>query len=121
MVNKQGMVTGIAIVAFVAVGAVVLIAYAMPLQNSLRATIPGLEREQRGDVFIGDQPGAEGPGDVGALVPEGGETGTAGEAATSGGNTTTAGQSGNTTASGDDALATDNPASQSDNPYSDLT
>ena len=121
MVNKQGMVTGIAIVTFVAVGAVVLIAYAMPLQNSLSATIPGLEREQRGDVFLGDQPGAEGPGDVGALTPQGGETGTAGETTTPSSNAT-ADQSGtNTTASGDNAVGTDNPATESDNPFSDFT
>lgn len=116
--DKQGVVTAVAIVAFVAVGAVIMFAVAIPLGNASKqtGTLQGLEQEQSGNAIPGNQPGSDsGTTTAGTQQPFASFNGNS----TSGtNNSSSAGQSGaNTTGS----IAGDNPSTPSDNPYSDFT
>lgn len=131
IMQKQGIVTVVALVALAAIGGTIIITMGAPQQDQ-SATLPGLEQEQRGDVIPGEQPAAEDPSVVGPLVPE---TSTAEETTTGNINGTisndTSGPpvvgfdpSGNQSginATGADTLATDDPSTESDNPFSDLS
>lgn len=130
--NKRGALVIIGIVAAVAVGATAVIAFIAPQQDQA-GTLTGLEQEQRGDVVPGEQPTAEGPDAVGSLSPETGtaEDTTTNGTATGGGNASTTGnatsstgtanQSGTTNTTESGSIATDNPETESDNPFSDFT
>jgi len=116
--NKQGIVTAVAIVVFVAIGAVVLVAVALPLSRNSQdqsGTLQGLEQEQRGDVIPGNQPG----NDAATATAEAPNASPATNGTTN--NTTAAsGQSTSNGSASGGSVASGNPTSPSDNPYSSL-